>query len=108
MVKQGDIIKLDFSPTIGHEQSGNRPAVVVSNDFAISKTNLVYVAPITKAVRHFPLHVKLDDRTKTKGEILCEQVKAVDLNARQFSLVEHLPYDILERVLTCVIGCFDA
>ena len=107
MVKQGDIIKLDFSPTVGHEQYGNRPAVVVSNDFAISKTNLVYVAPITNAVRHFPLHVKLDDRTKTKGEILCEQVRAVDLNSRQFSLVEHLPDDILERVLTCIIGCFD-
>ena len=108
MVKQGDIINLDFSPTVGHEQRGNRPAVVVSNDFVISKTNLVYVAPITNAVRHFPLHVKLDGRTKTKGEILCEQVKAVDLNTRQFSLVEHLPNDILEMVLTCVISCFDA
>ena len=107
MVKQGDIIKLDFSPTVGHEQSGNRPAVVVSNDFAISKTNLVYVAPITKAIRHFPLHVQLDDRTTIKGEILCEQVKAVDLNAQQHTLIEHLPNDILERVLTCVISCFD-
>ena len=107
MVKQGDIIKLDFSPTSGHEQSGYRPAVVVSNDFAITKTNVVYVAPITNTARHFPLHVRLDDRTKTKGEILCEQVKAVDLNARRFTLVEHLPNDILERVLTCVIGCFD-
>ena len=108
MVKQGDIIKLDFSPTVGHEQSGDRPAVIISNDFAISKTNMVYVAPITKAVRHFPLHVKLDDRTITKGEILCEQVKAVDLSARQFSFVEHLPNDILEMVLTCVISCFDS
>jgi len=108
MVKQGDIIKIDFSPTLGHEQSGYRPAVVVSNDFAISKTNMVYIAPVTNTARHFPLHVKLDDRTKTRGEILCEQVKAVDLNARSFTLIEHLPNDILESVLTCVIGCFDA
>jgi len=108
MVKQGDIIRLDLSPVIGHEQSGYRPAVVVSNDFAISKTNVVYVAPITNAIRHFPLHVQLDDRTKTTGEILCEQVKAVDLEARQYTLVEHLPGDILESVLTRVISCFDA
>jgi mRNA interferase MazF len=107
MVKQGDIIKLDLSPTTGHEQSGYRPAVVVSNDFAIAKTNVVYVAPITNAIRYFPLHVALDSRTATTGEILCEQVKAVDLNARQFSHVEHLPDDILEKVLTCIIGCFD-
>jgi mRNA interferase MazF len=108
MVKQGDIINVDFSPTIGHEQSGYRPAVVVSNNFAISKTNMVYIAPITNTVRRFPLHVALDNRTKTVGDILCEQVRAIDLNARQFSLVEHLPCDILENVLTCIISCFDA
>jgi len=108
MVKQGDIIKLNLSPTAGHEQSGYRPVVVVSNDFAISKTNVVYVAPITSTVRHFPLHVVLDDRTKTSGEILCEQVKAVDLNVRQFTIVEQVPDDILENVLTFNIGWFDA
>jgi len=108
MVKQGDIIKLDLSPTVGHEQSSYRPVVVVSNDFAISKTNVVYVAPITNAIRHFPLHVVLDNQTKTTGEILCEQVKAVDLTARQFTLIEHLPVNILEKVLTCIIACFDA
>ena len=108
MVKQGDIIKLDISPTTGHEQSGYRPAVIVSNDFAISKTNVVYVAPITNTVRQFPLHVALDDRTKTTGEILCEQVKAVDLNVRQFTHVEQLPRDILQKVLTRIICCFDA
>ncbi|MDR1319825.1 MAG: type II toxin-antitoxin system PemK/MazF family toxin [Gracilibacteraceae bacterium] len=108
MVKQGDIIKLDFSPTIGHEQSSYRPAVVVSNDFAIAKTNVVYIAPITGVARRFPLHVALDDRTKTTGEILCEQVKSVDLNARRFTFTERLPSDILERVLTCIIACFDS
>ena len=108
MVKQGDIIKVDFSPTMGHEQSGFRPAVVVSNNFAISKTNVVYIAPITNTVRQFPLHVSLDNRTDTKGEILCEQVKAVDLDVRRFTFVERLPGDILDRVLTCIIACFNA
>ena len=107
MVRQGDIIKLDFSPTAGHEQSGYRPAVVVSNDFVIAKTNVVYVAPVTNTIRNFPLHVVLDERTKTTGEILCEQVKAVDLNARQFTFIEQLPNDIFENVLTCIISCFD-
>jgi len=107
MVKQGDIIKLNLSPTTGREQSGYRPAVIVSNDFVMTKTNMVYVAPITNTIRNFPLHVKLDSRTKSTGEILCEQVKAVDLSARQYTLVERLPTDILEEVLTCIIGCFD-
>jgi len=68
---------------------------------------VVYIAPISNAIRQFPLHVALDHRTKTTGEILCEQVKAVDLNNRQFTLIESLPGDILERVLTCIISCID-
>lgn len=108
MVKQGDIIKVDLSPTVGHEQSGYRPVVVVSNDFVMKQTNMVYIAPITNTIRHFPLHVELDDRTKTKGEILCEQIKAVDLSARKFTSVEHIPDDILKRILDRIIGCFDA
>jgi mRNA-degrading endonuclease toxin of MazEF toxin-antitoxin module len=31
MVKQGDVIWLDFDPQLGHEQKGRRPALVVSN-----------------------------------------------------------------------------
>ena len=108
MVKQGDIIKLDFSPTIGHEQQGYRPGIVVSNDFVLTKTNMVYIAPVTNTARKTPLHVHLDERTKTTGAILCEQVKAIDLHARQFTIIERLPNDLLEEVLARVIGCFDS
>jgi mRNA interferase MazF len=106
MVKQGEIIKVDLSPTVGHEQSGYRPVVVVSNDFVLAQTNIVYVAPITNTIRKFPLHVELDNRTRTTGVILCEQVKAVDLNARKFTSVERLPEDILARVLDRITACF--
>ena len=107
MVRQGDIIRLDFSPTSGHEQKGILPVVVVSNDFTISKTNVVYVAPITNTARNFPLHVPLDARTKTTGEILCEQIRVVDLETRKYTMIERLPSDLLERTLDCVIGCFN-
>ena len=107
MVKQGDIIKIDFSPTQGYEQGGYRSAVVVSNNFALMKTNLVYIAPITNTAREFPLHVALDERTSTSGDILCEQVRAFDLNSRQYSFVESLPADLLDSVLTCIIACFE-
>ena len=32
MVKQGDIIKINFNPSVGHEEGKFRPALVVSND----------------------------------------------------------------------------
>lgn len=104
MVKQGDIIKLDFNPQAGHEQAGYRPAVVVSNDFFNRTTNLTIVCPITNTNRPFPLHIPLDDRTKTTGVILCEHIKALDLTTRQYKIIERLPDDVLQRVVNTVFA----
>ena len=79
MVKQGTIIKINFNPQAGHEQAGYRPAVVISNNIFNEKTRLSIVCPITNTNNHFPLHIPLDERTKTTGVILCEHIKALDL-----------------------------
>ena len=99
MVKQGDIIKLNFNPQSGHEQSGYRPALVVSNDTFNAKTNLAICCPITNTTRPFPLRVELDARTKTTGTILCDHIKSLDINARKYDFVERLPTDLLDRVI---------
>ncbi|MFD1992782.1 type II toxin-antitoxin system PemK/MazF family toxin [Paenibacillus nicotianae] len=105
LFNQGDIIYLDFEPTKGHEQSGHRPAVVVTNiDF--QRTNLLGVVPITNTVRNHPLHVKLDSRTYIQGEIMCEQFKSVDYVARKAKKVELLPQDLLDEVTTIIKSFF--
>jgi mRNA interferase MazF len=107
MIKQGDIIKLNFSPVIGHEQAGYRPAVIVSNDFTIGQTNLVFVCPITSTVKDSPLRIRLDERTKTLGDVLCAQMRAVDLETRSYSKIEKLPDDLLCDVIDIVFGMIE-
>lgn len=102
MVKQGDIIKISFDPTMGHEQRGWRPALVVSNDTFNTHTNMKIVCPITNSNSQFPLHVPLDSRTQTTGVVLCEHARSLDLNARQHHVIEQIPLDLLESVLTIV------
>lgn len=104
MVKQGDIIKLDFNPQAGHEQSGYRPAVVLSNNFFNQKTNLTIVCPITNTNNKFPLHIPLDERIQTTGVILCEHIKALDLTSRQYKIIEKLPKDLLELAVNIVFS----
>lgn len=104
MVKQGDIIKVNFTPQAGHEQAGYRPALVISNGFFNQKTNLVIVCPITNTRRAFPLHIPLDDRTQTTGVILCEHIKALDINARSYQVLEPLPGDLLTKVIDVVFA----
>ena len=102
MVKQWTIIKINFNPQAGHEQSGYRPAVVISNNVFNEKAKLSIVCPITNTNNHFPLHVPLDERTQTTGVILCEHIKALDLNSRTYQEVEALPKDILRQVIDIV------
>lgn len=104
MVKQGDIVKVNFNPQAGHKQAGYRPALVISNDFFNQKTNIVIVCPITNTQNRFPLHIPLDHRTETTGVILCEHVKALDLNARGYRVIETLPRDLLTKVIQVVFS----
>ena len=102
--RQGDIIKMNFNPTKGHEQKGSRrPAVIVSNaDFNKFARGVAIVCPITNTDRGIPLHPKLDGRTQTTGVVMTDQVKALDLLERNAEFVEQMPTDILAEVCDIV------
>ena len=99
---QGDIIIINLDPQKGREQKGRRPALVVSNDEFYKRTNLAMVCPITNTISGFPTHVILDNETETTGEIMCEQVKCLDINARNAVYVEYVPDNILDEAIDLV------
>jgi len=98
MVTQGDIISVNFSPTKGREQQGERPALVVSNTKYNQKSGFVLACPITNTTRLLNIRVPLDNRTKTQGDILCEQIRIIDLQERSYSVIEAAPKDIVQGV----------
>lgn len=96
--KQRDIIIIDFDPQKGVEIQKRRPALVISDNAFQKHTGLVFVAPITSTLREkFPLHVNIPNGSIT-GDILCEQVKSLDFNARQWKKVETLDPILFEEV----------
>lgn len=106
--KQGDIIWLDFDPQAGHEEGKRRPAIIVSGNDALSLIkSIALVCPITSHSRPFPTHILLGDQTKTRGLILCEQVKALDLAARNAVLIEQAPGDVAKEVLNVIHSLLD-
>ncbi|MDN5359591.1 MAG: mRNA interferase MazF [Thermotogaceae bacterium] len=102
--KPGDIVFLDFDPQKGHEQKGQRPALIISNDTFNHFTKLSLVCPITNTNRDFPLHVNLNSQTHTTAVVMCEQVKSLDIYARNVCFVEKIPKHILAEVLDIVLG----
>ena len=101
-LKQGDIIYLDFDPQAGYEQKGRRPAMVLSNEPFNRFSKMVMVCPITHTDKKHPFHIKLDDRTKTKGVILCDQLRTLDFTARNAEFVEEAPYEIVYEAVVLI------
>ena len=78
----GDLIWTDFNPRVGREQSGRRPALVLSPATLFMASAFVIVCPITKTVRAFGSSVLLPPGLVIEGEVLTYQVRGIDTLAR--------------------------
>jgi len=78
----GDLIWTDFDPRVGREQSGRRPALVVSPVEFWRASRFSVVCPITSRVRPFLLSVVLPEGLPIEGEVLIGQVRSIDTMAR--------------------------
>lgn len=78
----GDLIWTDFDPTLGREQAGRRPALVVSGAVFAENTGFAIVCPITTRIRHFPTSVVLPEGSPIEGEILLSALRSIDFRAR--------------------------
>lgn len=77
----GDIIWIDFDPVAGHEQGGNRPAVVLSPFAYNNKVGLLLCVPCTTKAKDYPFEVVLSGERESIA--LADQVTCVDWRARK-------------------------
>ncbi|HDS1208404.1 TPA: type II toxin-antitoxin system PemK/MazF family toxin [Shewanella algae] len=99
--KRGDIVWVDFDPSAGHEQAHHRPALVLSPEPFNKQIQLALVAPITSTVRGHGFEVVVDT-DRTKGVVLCQQIKTIDFEARGISFIEKAPASVLNEALAKV------
>lgn len=80
-MKQGEIWNVYFDPIKGSEQSGNRPAVVISGNTMNGKSNLVIVCPLTTSLHYFKEHPIIEPNAenglKKTSEVLVFQVRTL-------------------------------
>ena len=105
--QQGYICYMVFAPTKGHEQTGLRPAIVISKDKFNKYTNMAIICPITTNTKKFPTHYELKNTKKVRGSILCEHIRSIDFNARKLSLVEKINEDELYEVIDIINGIIE-
>jgi mRNA interferase MazF len=97
--QRGDVVWITLNPQAGHEQSGRRPAVVLSPKSYNSRTGLVILCPVTSQVKGYPFEVLFPEGFQITGAILSDQVKSLDWRARNAELICTLPDEIIFEAL---------
>lgn len=96
----GDIVWITFNPQAGHEQSGRRPALVVSPAAYNEKVGLALLCPVTNQIKGYPFEVILPENSKVTGVILSDQVKSLDWKVRKAEFADKISQSELEEVVS--------
>jgi len=97
--ERGHAVWLTFDPQAGHEQSGRRPAIVLSPRLYNSKTGLALFCPITNQIKGYPFEVLIPDDLPVSGAVLADQLRSLDWKARRAERICSLPEEIVDEVL---------
>ena len=82
-ILRGDILLVDLEPTVGSEQMGTRPCIVVQNDFGNRTSPVTVVVPLTGAGKdkHYPFLGQIkkgDGGVKKDSYALANQIRVID------------------------------
>lgn len=108
-MNRGDIYMVSLDPTLGHEQRGHRPVLIVSPTEFNKATKLPIVLPITSGgefARRIGFAVPITG-IRTSGVVRCDQPRVLDVHARGGRKVDTLPPEILEEVLARTATIFE-
>jgi mRNA interferase MazF len=102
-IKRGDIYFANLgAESIGSEQRGVRPVLIIQNNAGNTHAPTVIVAAITAQTKKakLPTHVKLPAKTtdmKKDSIAMLEQIRTID-KSRIISKIGQLDDDLLERI----------
>ena len=96
---RGQAVWLTFDPQAGHEQSGRRPAVVLSPQEYNRRTGLAILCPVTSQIKEYPFEVVLPEGTVLRGAVLADQVRSLDWRARKAKLICDLEPATVDEIL---------
>lgn len=79
---RGDLVWITLNPIAGHEQSGRRPALVVSPKSYNRKTGLCVLCPATRQAKGYAFEVEIANPGGMPSVVLADHLRNVDWRAR--------------------------
>jgi mRNA interferase MazF len=105
--ERGDFIRVVLDPRIGREQSGERPALVLTERQFNELTGFVFAAPITNTEHRWPFEVPIPRGLRVQGVVMADQTKSIDYVARYVRFLAKAPDTLVAAVLARVATILD-
>ncbi len=106
--ERGDVVWLQCDPQADHEQSGKRPALVISPSAYNGRVGLALLCPITSQVKGYPFETLLPASLKVQGAVLSDQIKSLDWRIRRAELADRVPPAVIEDAVAKIRALLDA
>ena len=81
-MNQYDIFLADLNPTVGREQFGKRPVLIISNNYE-NLLDVVTIIPITslkEGRKIYPNELLLQNELEMPSILLCQQIRTISKN----------------------------
>jgi len=108
-ILRGDIIWADLNPTIGHEQAGKRPVLVLSQEVFNKRSGTVIVVAITSQPQRagFPLTLELQESNLPKRSwVKISQIRTLSVKRlrKKISVAKPEEINLIIEGLNEIIG----
>jgi mRNA interferase MazF len=114
-VHRGEIYYADLSGSIGSEQDGIRPVLIVQNDTGNRHSPTTIVVPITSRIDkvNLPVHVMISDKNcglQKLSLVLTEQIRAIDKSRLRGKIgeISHRKMKLIDKALEISVGVTEA
>lgn len=110
-VKRGDIYYVDLNDTVGREESGVRPCLVIQNNKGNKHSPTTIIAPVSSRMEYIalPVHKVINCQSSgltTASMVFLEQIRVID-KSRLLSKIGYIPLymmDDIDRAIKVSVG----
>ena len=100
-MNQYDVYLADLNPTVGREQFGKRPVLIISNNYE-NLLDIVTIIPITSLKdgrKIYPNELLLQDELEKPSILLCQQIRTISKNRLMKKLTSIDNYIIRRKIV---------
>jgi mRNA interferase MazF len=94
---RGDVVWISLNPSKGREQTGRRPAIVISPKLYNLKSRLILLCPITSKKKGYPFETEISIK-EIEGVVLADQIKSLDWKVRNIKFITKVSPDTIRKI----------